>query len=325
MRLNDLKQPSLPLKILFLVGLTIACIGLFLTYQTYGNWEFALLLRGKKLAAFVLVGLLTACATISFQTLTHNQFLTPSILGFDSLYVLIQTVLYFFFGSMTGFLVEHRGSFFLMNVSLMVLISVMLFTFLLKREQHNLFLLLMIGMILGTLFRSISTFLQVAMDPNEYDKLQGKLFASFNNVDVDLVVKLLPVIAIIFICYLLLASRLDVLHLGVDQAINLGLNVSRLRMILLVLISLSVAISTALIGPITFLGFIVANISYRWLATFRHIYLFIGGTLLSIFMLVAGQFLVEQVFHMNTTLSVVIEFSGGLYFIWKIIKERGGS
>ncbi|AQP54778.1 iron ABC transporter permease [Vagococcus penaei] len=320
-----MKYLSVINKICLLSLVTLGVLILFLTYQTYGNWEFALFLRGKKLLAFLIVGILTSCATISFQTLTHNQFLTPSILGFDSLYVLIQTVLYFFFGTVTGLIVTHKGLFFFSNVSLMVAISVMLFTFLLKKGQHDLFLLLMVGMILGTLFRSLSTFLQVAMDPNEYDKLQGKLFASFNNIDVTLLVYLVPVVILILLLYLLLATRLDVLHLGVEQAINLGIHVPRLRLFLLILISVSVAISTALVGPITFLGFIVANVTYRWLGTYRHRALFIGSSLISIFLLVCGQFLVEHVFQMNTTLSVVIEFSGGLYFVWKIIKERGVS
>lgn len=44
-------------------------------------------------------------------------------------------------------------------------------------------LILLICMTLGTFFRSLSTFLQVLMDPNEYDKLQSKLFASLQNVN----------------------------------------------------------------------------------------------------------------------------------------------
>lgn len=308
-------------SIMVLLIITLAMIGLFLTYHTYGNWEFALQLRGRKLLAFVVVGVLTSFSTISFQTITQNHFLTPSILGFDSLYVLIQTILFFFIGQ------SHQGEplMFFGNVLLMVLLSVTLFSALLRKEKQDLFLLLMIGMILGTLFRSLSTFLQVLMDPNEYDKLQGKLFASFSNVDVSLLTMVIPIVVVLVVLFMLASRKLDVLHLGVEQAINLGINVSAFRKYILFLISLSVALATALIGPITFLGFIVANVTYQWMATYRHTYLFISGALLSILFLVAGQFLVEQIFHMNTTLSVVIEFSGGLYFVWKLLKEKGGS
>lgn len=312
------KHPKTSLMLLGLV--VIAMIFLFLTYHTYGNWEFALKLRGKKLLAFVIVGLLTSFSTISFQTISQNHFLTPSILGFDSLYVLIQTVLFFIFGQSR----QGDPKLFIFNIVIMVILSVLLFSTLLKKEKQDLFLLLMIGMILGTLFRSISTFLQVLMDPNEYDKLQGKLFASFSNVDVSLLTLVIPVVIILMILFFKVSAKLDVLHLGIEQATNLGIDVQKFRKYVLFLISLSVAIATALIGPITFLGFIVANVTYQWMNTYKHTYLFISGALLSILFLVAGQFLVEQVFHMNTTLSVVIEFSGGLYFVWKLLKEKGG-
>ncbi|MEG0551125.1 MAG: iron chelate uptake ABC transporter family permease subunit [Vagococcus sp.] len=308
------------LQFLILSLLTLCVVLLFLTYQTYGNWEFALLLRGKKLLAFLIVGLLTSFSTITFQTISQNHFLTPSILGFDSLYVLIQTLLFFMMGSNY----QREPIVFFLNVILMVLISVLLFSTLLKKEGQDLFLLLMIGMILGTLFKSMSTFLQVMMDPNEYDKLQGKLFASFSNVEVSLLTLVIPVVIVLVILFFKASPKLDVLHLGLEQAINLGINVNRFRKYLLFLISLAVALATALIGPITFLGFIVANVTYQWIGTYKHTYLFISGALLSVLFLVSGQFLVEQVFHMNTTLSVVIEFSGGLYFIWKLLKRKGG-
>ncbi|MEG2937282.1 MAG: iron chelate uptake ABC transporter family permease subunit [Vagococcus sp.] len=312
------KHPKTSLMLLGLV--VIAMIFLFLTYHTYGNWEFALKLRGKKLLAFVIVGLLNSFSTISFQTISQNHFLTPSILGFDSLYVLIQTVLFFILGQSR----QGDPKLFIFNIVIMVILSVLLFSTLLKKEKQDLFLLLMIGMILGTLFRSISTFLQVLMDPNEYDKLQGKLFASFSNVDVSLLTLVIPVVIVLMILFFKVSAKLDVLHLGIEQATNLGIDVQTFRKYVLFLISLSVAIATALIGPITFLGFIVANVTYQWMNTYKHTYLFISGALLSILFLVAGQFLVEQVFHMNTTLSVVIEFSGGLYFVWKLLKEKGG-
>ena len=55
--------------------------------------------------------------------------------------------------------------------------------------------------------------------------------------------------------------------------------------------------------------------------TYRHRELFVAGFNSSL-LLVFGQLMVEQVFHLNTPLSVVIQFVGGVYFIWKIIAER---
>lgn len=312
---------SSAVKVSLLLIAVIAVCALYLSYKTYGNWAFALELRGKKLLAFVFVGIAATFSTISFQTMTQNHFLTPNILGLDSLYVFIQTLLFFFLGGQQ-LLGNETIATFLLNVLLMVSASIMLSRFLLKKGGNDLFLLLMIGIILGTFFNSISTFLQVVMDPNEYDLLQGKLFASFGNVNSQHL--LIAGILITFLVgFLWLKSHaLDVLHLGNEQATSLGINVPRFQFVLLTVISALIGLSTALVGPVTFLGFIVANMSYQLMGTYKHRELFLGGSLLSILLLVFGQFLVEQVFQLNTTLSIVIEFGGGVYFVGKIISER---
>ena len=315
---------SLPKKELLLAGLTVLALllcGLYLTYNTYGNFQFAWMLRGKKVAAFLLVALATGIATVSFQTLTQNQFLTPNILGLDSLYVLIQTLLFFFVGGV-NMLSQEQTSTFLISIFLMALLSLLLANVLLKQQQNNLFILLWLGMILGTLFSSTSNFLQVIMDPNEYDLLQGRLFASFSNINTTHL-GLAAGIILLGSLVLLAANRyLDVLHLGDDQATNLGIPLKKFQILILFLVSLLTGTATALVGPITFLGFIVANISYQLMPTYRHSYLFPTAVLLGIIFLVGSQFLVEQVFQLKTTVSVVTQFVGGLYFIGKIIYER---
>lgn len=315
---------SLPKKELLLAGLAVLALllcGLYLTYNTYGNFQFAWMLRGKKVAAFLLVALATGIATVSFQTLTQNQFLTPNILGLDSLYVLIQTLLFFLVGGV-NMLSQEQTSTFLISIFLMALLSLLLANVLLKQQQNNLFILLMLGMILGTLFSSTSNFLQVIMDPNEYDLLQGRLFASFSNINTTHL-GLAAGIILLGSLVLLAANRyLDVLHLGDDQATNLGIPLKKFQILILFLVSLLTGTATALVGPITFLGFIVANISYQLMPTYRHSYLFPTAVLLGIIFLVGSQFLVEQVFQLKTTVSVVTQFVGGLYFIGKIIYER---
>lgn len=315
---------SLPKKELLLIGLTILALilcGLYLTYNTYGNFQFAWMLRGKKVAAFLLVALATGMATVSFQTLTQNHFLTPNILGLDSLYVLIQTLLFFFLGGV-NMLSQEQTSTFLISILFMALLSLLLANVLLKRQQNNLFILLMLGMIFGTLFSSTSNFLQVMMDPNEYDLLQGRLFASFGNINTTHL-SLAAGIILLGSSILMAVNRyLDVLHLGGDQATNLGISLNKFQILVLFLVSLLTGTATSLVGPITFLGFIVANISYQLMPTYRHSYLFPTAILLGIIFLVGSQFLVEQVFQLKTTVSVVTQFIGGLYFIWKIIHER---
>ncbi|KAF1306004.1 iron chelate uptake ABC transporter family permease subunit [Enterococcus saccharolyticus] len=316
-----MKSNHFMMKIGLLLLISIAIILLYLTYNTYGNWEFALKLRGKKILAFLFVSLATSVSTIAFQTITRNQFLTPGILGLDNLYILIQTLLFFFVGGVT-MLSQESIWMFGANIAAMTVLSVLFISFFMDKVTGNLFLLLMVGMISGTLFSSISTFVQVLMDPNEYDLLQGRLFASFSNVNVQ---HLLVAAGIIFISVGILwyvSPELDIMHIGRDHAVNLGIAVNKLQTLCLFCIALLTGTATALVGPTIFLGFIVATISYRLFATYQHKKLFIGSFLLGIILLVGGQFLVEQVFQWNTTISIVIQFAGGIFFLGKILSER---
>lgn len=211
---------------------------------------------------------------------------------------------------------------FFANVVIMTTLSVFFLLYFLEKTTGNLFLLLMVGMVSGTLFSSLSTFMQVLMDPNEYDLLQGKLFASFSNVNSQylLVATLLIVLGSAYLWYV--APELNVLLLGNDQSINLGIQLASFQTRALISIILLTGVATALVGPTIFLGFIVATISYRLFDTYQHHRLFLGSFLVGILLLVSGQFLVEQIFHWRTTISIVIQFVGGVFFLLKIIAER---
>lgn len=316
-----MKKNHFALKIGILLALCVLVLILFLTYNTYGNWDFALKLRGKKILAFVFVALATSVSTIAFQTITKNQFLTPGILGLDNLYIMIQTLLFFFVGGVK-MLSQESIWMFLANVILMTILSVLFISFFMDKVTGNLFLLLMVGMISGTLFSSVSTFIQVLMDPNEYDLLQGRLFASFSNVNSNHLLIAAGIILLSVTVLWFVSPELDIMHIGRDHAMNLGISVNRLQNLCLFCISLLTGTATALVGPTVFLGFIVATISYRLFATYQHKKLFIGSFLLGILLLVGGQFLVEQIFQWSTTISTVIQFVGGIFFLGKILSER---
>lgn len=307
------------ISILFICALLMS-VG-YLFYNTYGDVSFALQLRGKKVAAFILVSLAISISTISFQSIVGNQFLTPGILGLDQLYVLIQTVLFFFFGG-TVMLMQQSLFMFILNVLAMSALSVLFLLLFVDKMTGNLYLLLMVGIVSGTMFASVSTFLQVIMNPNEYDLLQGKLFASFNNVNSQYLVVAGIIIALCSLWLYLVSRQLDVMLLGSKQALVFGISVYRFQIGILFAVSLLTAVATALVGPTIFLGFIVSTICYRLFPTYRHTTLFIGGFLLSVILLIGGQFLFEQIFHFNTTIGIIIQFVGGVFFLGKIFQER---
>lgn len=276
--------------------------------------------RIPKLIAIVITGGCIAFSSIIFQTITNNNILTPSVLGLDSLYVLIQTVIVFLLGVESSF-ITNKSSNFLLSSSLMILASFVLYKKLFERSNNNVFFLLLVGMIFGTLFKSMSTFMQVVIDPNEYAALQNSLYASFSNVNTEiLMMSVIMIIVIIPFIYDEL-KMLDVISLGKDHAINLGVNYDKAVKKLIIVVAMLVSISTALVGPITFLGLLVVNVAKQLFKTYKHTYLISASILISILTLVVGQFLVERVFTFTTTISVIINFIGGLYFIYLLLKE----
>lgn len=306
-------------KLLILFVLALLSVSLFLFFKLGANWDYVLPRRGYKVGAMIVAGSAIAFSTIIFQTVTHNRILTPSIMGLDSLYLLVQTLLVYFLGGRNFSMISNEWLF-LLSVIVLVAFSMLLFKTLLGKSGRSVFFLLLIGIVLGALFQSLSTFMQVLIDPNEFLLVQDKMFASFNNVQVKLLWWGTGLIGITIALYLPYVKYLDVLSLGRDQAVNLGVPYHRIVMITLIVVSVLTAVSTALIGPITFLGLLVANLGYEILRTYRHSVLLIGTVLVSIIALAFGQMLVERVFTFSTTLSVIINFIGGLYFMYLLLR-----
>lgn len=308
-------------KIWILSIISLALIGGFILIGLNSkNWAYFLSTRMPKVVAIVITGGAIALSSVVFQTITNNRILTPSILGLDALYVLIQTSVIFIFGS-SSFMVMNKNMNFLITVFLMIIFSRLLFKSLFKRGNNNIMILLLVGLILGTLFQSLSSFMQMMIDPNEFLHVQDKMFASFNNINTNILIVSGLSIVIITILVFKDAKTLDVLGLGRDQAINLGLDYDGLVFKMLILVSILISVSTALVGPITFLGLLVVNLARELLNTFEHKYLIIASVLISIVALVGGQLLVERIFNFGTPISVIINFVGGVYFIYLLIRE----
>lgn len=307
-------------KLIMLAAIAIVCILLYGFYDIKGGFDYAFPRRMTRVAAMVVTGIAISYSTVVFQTITRNRILTPSVMGLDSMYGVVQTLIYFFAGSMSVWVLNKYLNFGA-AIFAMVLFALVLYRFLFRADKHPIYLLLLIGMIIGTLLGSLVTFLQVLIDPVEYLSLQTRLFASFTAVKAELLYIAIGILLIAFIYGYRIMGKLDVMSLGRENAINLGINYDGMVMRILILSSVLIATSTALVGPITFFGLIVANLSYQYLVTYKHTILIFGASLLGIIALVGGQFLVEHIFELRTTLSVIINFVGGIYFIYLLLKE----
>lgn len=307
-----LKIATHPIAISALLLLVSAV--LFLTLNVHGHWDFALPLRGKKLLSLIVVGYAIGVSTLLFQTLTQNPILTPSLLGFDSLYVLLQSLMVFFLGAISYAGFPPVGKF-LLEVGLMFGASLLLFYLLFSKTNQDLTRLILVGVIFGVLFRSLSALIARLINPDDFVVVQAVSYAQFNTVNPQL----LGITTIICILTAIIIWRLrfqcDVLMLGKPQAINLGIHYQRLAFGLLAIIAILVATATALVGPVTFFGLLVCALTNRLARQMYHGERLILVSLIAMLCLVLGQTVFEQLLGMAGVLSVVIELAGGLVFL----------
>ncbi|OCG09624.1 enterobactin ABC transporter permease [Gilliamella apis] len=306
--------------VLILLGIALFCVIFFMTFNLKGNISYILTHRTWIVLTMILVAFSAATSTLLFQTVTNNRILTPSIMGFESLFVLIQTVVIFFIDAQGIPYIGIVGKF-IFESSLLILFSLFLYRGLFTKLKQNLHLVLLIGIILGTLFRSFSNLLQRLMTPTEFAVLQSRIFATFTRAEPVLIVFSLIIASIIGLFLWRMRFRFDVLALGRDNAINLGVDYQKSVTIILLLVSVLVSISTALVGPFTFLGLLIANLAYSISGSSQHRFLLPTAFLLGVIFLVGGQMFLERVLNMVGALSIVIEFIGGSLFIFLLLKK----
>lgn len=313
-----ISRPVLVLILLaVLVAVSVVC---FMTLGAKGSWSFVIPFRGRKLMALILVAYSVAVSTVLFQTVTANRILTPSIMGFDALYVLLKTAVVFFLGAGALTSLDPQLQFGV-EVVVMVLFSGLLFRWMFLGEERSLTLLVLVGIVFGILFRSLSQFMQRMLDPNAFNVLQDSFFASFATVDSTLLLVASGVVLVVSLVALRLGHTLDVLSLGRAQAINLGVDYKRTVVIILMLVAVLVSVSTALVGPVTFFGLLVASLAHSLVGNSRHRYVLPAAVLLAIACLVGGQTLLERLFAFDTALSIIIEFLGGIVFIILVLRR----
>lgn len=315
------RAPS-PRAVLILLGLlALAAAAGFMTIGLTGRLDFVLPLRATKLAALLLVGYAVAVSTVLFQTVSGNRILTPSIMGLDALYLLIQTVVVFLFGAAAFGAVDARLVF-LVEAASMIGFAAVLYRWLFLGARHGLHLLLLAGVIFGVFFRSLSNLLQRMIDPTEFVVLQDRFFASFNTIDRDLLGLTAVIVLLVSVAGWRMRHVFDVLALGRDAAISLGVPHRATVTRVLLMVTVLVSVSTALVGPVTFLGLLVSNLAYQLVRSHRHVLILPAAVLIAWICLVGGQVVLERAFGFDTALSIVIEFAGGIVFILLLL--RGG-
>ena len=241
----------------------------------------------------------------------------------DALYTMIHTILVFILGSGSALVVNANYSF-VIDLLIMGVTATIIYSYLFKKTKHNVLYVLLIGTVLTSLFSSIQSTMTRIMDPNEYDTLLTTLVASFSNVNSEIIFLSVAVLIVVAFALRKEIRILDVLTLGKDQAVNLGVDYDSSIRKLLLGVTLYIAVATAMVGPLAFLGLIIANLSRQLLKTYRHTQLMTGSVLFGMIVLIGGQMLVEKVFVYAIPVSVFITLFGGIYFLYLLLRRRTG-
>lgn len=315
------RKNIIKLIVIALIAIIIVAAFLFIGVKFHNHklLRYAMKLRIPKVIAMIITAFAIGAATIIFQSVINNTIVTPCLLGMNALYTLIHTSVVFVLGS-GSILFTNDNLSFLVDLVLMGIIATVVYSWLFKMTGHNVLYVLLVGTVLTSFFSSIQSTLTGVMDPNEYDTLLTSLVASFSNIKSEIIIFSVIILALIGVIFRKELALLDVITLGKEQAINLGVDYDRCIRRLLLAVTLCIAVATAMVGPISFLGLIIANISRQLLKTYRHTQLIAGAALMGVIALIGGQFIVERVFVYSIPISVFITVAGGIYFLYLILK-----
>lgn len=320
--MNDRVWKSNFFKLLILLILVVVACALYLFIEVdVKYYEYALKLRIPKLMVMLIAATAIGGASLVFQSIINNTIVTPCLLGMNSLYTLIHTAVYFVAGSGSLFAINANASF-AVDLVIMSISSVIIYGYLFKKTNYNVLYVLLIGTVLTSFFGSIQSTLIRVMDPNEYDTLLSTLVASFSNVNAEIIGSAVVVLSAIVFFLRKDLALLDVLTLGKAQAINLGVDYDKCIRRLLLGVTVSIAVATAVVGPISFMGLIIANLSRQFLNTYRHGQLIAGSILFGMIVLIFGQMIVEHVYSYAIPISVFITVGGGMYFLYLLLTKR---
>lgn len=311
-------------KIKLLIIISIISLLLYLGYKLIGVRSFYALktiikIRIPKVLAIIIASGLVSISSYVFMVITDNRILTPSMLGFDSIYQGVHTLFIFIFGSISILNIPIYN--FLISMVFMVGIVLILYKLVLNKKKNNLLFLLLIGLVVSTFISSFISFIQSLMSPDEYLALASSMTVSLTNIEEELIYISLPIFIILMVLFFRENKKYEVLQLGKDLSINLGIDYVKEVNKNLIYIAVAVSLATALVGPLSYLGLITVNIARERLKSFNSKLNMIYSFLMGCIFIFLGSIIIDFI-GLNTTISMIINLAGGIYLIYIILKEN---
>ena len=253
------------------VSIPFHAVADILTGGDAGNEGWRLILLHTRLPQAVtalLAGMALSVAGLLLQTLFNNPLAGPEVLGINSgaglgvavVMLLLQGTLVAGWG---GYLAVLAGAF---MGALFIIVVVLL----LARLLSNKIYLLIAGLAMSYLTSSVISILNYFSTAEGVHSYLIWGMGSFGAVSVAQLPFYSVLLAVVLVAALLLVKPLNALLLGDYYAVNLGINIKRVRGVLLLIVGLLTATVTAFCGPVAFIGLAVPHLSRLAVGTSNH-------------------------------------------------------
>lgn len=306
---------------LFIGPSSLTAGDIFNSLMGNGTWSSDYILfrlRMPRSACAALVGAGLSIAGMAMQAMFRNPMASPSILGLSSGASFGASIaIAFGIGGIFGSFAVPAMAFIFCFITMM-----MVYFLAMTRFGTPVVLLLLSGVAVGAFFSGLTSFVQYIVEP---DILQGVVYwtmGSFSRCLEDSVYIGFPIIGagIFIIC--LCIKELNLISLGEEQAEMLGVNIKRVRIMLLLGTSLAVGGSVAIAGVIGFVGLIIPHVC-RAIAGPNHNLLaplcILCG---AIFMMVMDALAKSIEFTGELPVGILTALLGAPFFIYIMRKKR---
>nr|WP_312800578.1 iron chelate uptake ABC transporter family permease subunit [Corynebacterium variabile] len=239
--------------IIFTLGLLFASLftGVYDITGGEDGWDMFFITRVPRTVALALAGAAMAMCGLVMQLLTQNKFVEPTTTG---------TTEWAGFGLITTMVLIPGASLTTRMIGAIIFSFVgtgIFFLFLRQVRLKSSLIVPIVGMMLGAVVGSVSTF--VALKTDMLQQLSIWFTGSFTGI-VRGRYELLYIVLVVLVLIFIVADRFTVAGLGKDIATNVGLNYGRVQLLGIGMVAVVTGIVTVVVGNLPFLGLIVPNI-----------------------------------------------------------------
>ncbi|MBP1613727.1 MAG: iron transporter [Bacteroidetes bacterium] len=277
--------------------------------------------RMPKALTAILAGAALSVAGVMMQTLFHNPLAGPDVLGVTSGASLGVALLTLGASALPFGFVAGWGQ---VTAAVTGSIGVLLLVIIVSIRIPQTVSLLIIGMMFGNFAGAIVSILQSVSNPDMLKLFITWTFGSLSSVSWEQMWIMAPVILIGISLAFILQKQLNVLLLGKNYAIGLGISVMRLRLLVIFATALLAGTSTAFTGPIAFIGITMPHIARGIMGTSNHRVILPTSILCGASTMLICD-IISQLPSAQGTLPInaVTALFGAPVIVWIIIKNKG--